>query len=72
VQNLLRIAELPVAWSAREGDFLLVHWSDMRFCDGQGCAMSFGVAFDENGTPLWQFVDMGGFRRKRPVAEKVR
>jgi len=67
VQNLLRISQLPVVWLEKEEDRLLVHWSDMRFCDGHGCPMSFGVALDEQGTPLWQFVDMGGFRRKRPI-----
>jgi len=70
VRNLLRLSDLPVAWLEVEGDYLLVHWSDMRFCDPAGCAMSFGVAFDKERAPLWEFIDAGTFRQTRAISRE--
>ncbi len=70
VRNLLQMSDLTVAWLEVEGDLLVAHWSDMRFCAPAGCAMSFGVVFDRERAPLWQFIDMGTFRQTRPISRE--
>lgn len=67
VQNLLRVAELPFVWREREGEKDLVLWSDLQFCGVERCGLAFGGAFDKNALPLAQFVQIGPFRREKPL-----
>jgi membrane-bound metal-dependent hydrolase YbcI (DUF457 family) len=67
VQRFLRLSDLPVAWVEENNEHMVVHWSDMKFCEPEGCRLSFGVSFDAGGAPRLEFIDTELLRQERKV-----
>jgi membrane-bound metal-dependent hydrolase YbcI (DUF457 family) len=67
VQTFLRLPTIPFVRIEHEEAHGLVLWSDVRACSMSGCNVSFGGAFDEAGAPLYQLIEVGGFRFTRPI-----
>jgi hypothetical protein len=67
VRTFLDVARLPFVRIESDGASQLVLWSDAATCSAQRCDLSFGGAFDPNGTPLSQIVRVGGFIERRPL-----
>lgn len=67
VQTFFTFAKMPFARLENDGGERLVLWSDVRMCSTWGCDLSFGGAFDVAAMPLYQFVQIGTYRRNRPL-----
>ena len=68
VQRFLSLEGLPFVRVERNGNALVVLWSDARMCSATGCTISFGGAFDEGMTPLYQVIQIGGIRQVRAIS----
>jgi hypothetical protein len=67
VRTFLDVARLPFVRIESDGASQLVLWSDAATCSPRRCDVSFGGAFDSNGTPLAQIVRVGDLIERRPV-----
>ena len=67
VQTFFTFAKMPFARLENDGSDRIVLWSDVRMCSTWGCDLSFGGAFDVAAMPLYQIVQIGTYRRSRPL-----
>ena len=67
VRAFLAMYGIPFARIENDGTRRLALWSDIRWCSAAACDVSFGGVFDGAMKPLYQVVQVGGFRQMRPV-----
>jgi membrane-bound metal-dependent hydrolase YbcI (DUF457 family) len=67
VRAFLELSKIPFASVENEGARRLVLWSDIRNCSAIDCDLSFGGVFDAAMAPLYQVIQIGGFRQRRPL-----
>jgi len=67
VRTFLSLSRLPFVRTVPDGDDRLILWSDATSCSVRGCDVSFGALLDSRLTPLFQIIQIGGFRQKRAV-----
>jgi membrane-bound metal-dependent hydrolase YbcI (DUF457 family) len=60
-------SKIPFVRVEYEGAQRLVLWSDIRNCSAIDCDLSFGGVFDAAMAPLYQVIQIGGFRQRRPL-----
>ncbi|MEP7310678.1 MAG: metal-dependent hydrolase [Acidobacteriota bacterium] len=67
VLRFFGFAEIPFARVDRLNGERRVLWSDLKYCDAERCAMSFGAVLDERGTPLFELIQLGDYQTRRPL-----
>jgi len=68
VRTFLARTGIPFVRTERDAEGRqLVLWSDVRTCSARACDLAFGGAFDDAATPLYEVIQIGGFRQVRPV-----
>jgi membrane-bound metal-dependent hydrolase YbcI (DUF457 family) len=67
VGRFLGFADIPFPRLEQDGRLREVLWSDVKDCTSQGCVMSFGAVLNEQGRPMEEIVQIGGFRSIRPL-----
>ena len=67
VRTFLPLSRIPFVRTVPDGDDRFVLWSDATNCSVHGCDVSFGALLDNRQTPLFQVIQIGGFRQKRAV-----
>ena len=67
VRTFLALSKIPFVRVEDDGARRLVLWSDVRTCSTTGCDLSVGGAFDATTSPLYQLIQLGGFRQRRPL-----
>lgn len=65
VRTLVSLATVPFARIEQDDRGAAVLWSDLRYCDADGCTLSFGVRFDRAGRPGSQIVRVGWYEQDR-------
>lgn len=67
VRAFFAFARIPFVRLEPAGTERVVLWSDVRMCSPAGCDLSFGGAFSAAAAPLYQVIQIGGFRENRPL-----
>jgi membrane-bound metal-dependent hydrolase YbcI (DUF457 family) len=67
VRAFFEFSKIPFVRVETEGTRYLVLWSDVRYCSASECDLSFGGVFDQAAAPLYQMIQIGGFRQRRPL-----
>ena len=72
VQRFFGLAEVPFARVELLNGERRVLWSDLKYCDADRCAMSFGAAMDERGSPQRELIQIGTYLMTRPFEFRAR
>jgi inner membrane protein len=67
VRAFLELSKIPFARVENEGARRLVLWSDVRNCTTSRCDLSVGGMFDAAMVPLYQVIQIGELRQRRPL-----
>ena len=70
VESFLQLHGLPFARIEHHDDVTVVLWSDARKCSADECEISFGAAYDDRHTPLYQIIQVGSFRQTRGIGNR--
>jgi hypothetical protein len=67
VRTFLSLSRIPLVRTVPDGEDRFVLWSDATSCSVRGCDVSFGALLDGRLTPIFQVIQIGGFRQIRAV-----
>jgi hypothetical protein len=67
VTTFLDLAQVPFPRIEHESGRRFLFWSDLRHCDADRCALSFGAELGPSGEPLREVIRVGPFEQSRPL-----